>query len=57
MNAKPTATNISPTVARVRLNLAARQAEVEETRDLTEADLPPIAMTEAAQPMRGARNR
>jgi hypothetical protein len=37
--------------------VAARQAEVEKTRDLAEADLPPIAMTEAAQPMRGARNR
>lgn len=43
-------------VGQIRV-IAARQAEVEKTRDLTEADIPPIAMTEAAQPMRGARNR
>jgi hypothetical protein len=43
-------------VGQIRV-VAARQAEVEKTRDLTEADIPPIAMTEAAQPMRGARNR
>ena len=43
-------------VGQIRV-LAARQAEVEKTRELTEADLPPIAMTEAAQPARGGRNR
>jgi len=43
-------------VGQIRV-IAARQAEVEKTRDLTEADIPPIAMTEAAQPMRGVRNR
>ena len=43
-------------VGQIRV-IAARQAEVEKTRDVTEADIPPIAMTEAAQPMRGARNR
>lgn len=43
-------------VGQIRV-IAARQAEVEKTRDLTEADIPLIAMTEAAQPMRGVRNR
>lgn len=43
-------------VGQIRV-IAARQAEVEKTRDLTEADIPPIAMTEAAQPARGGRNR
>jgi len=43
-------------VGQIRV-IAARQAEVEKTRDLTEADIPPIAMTEVAQPMRGTRNR
>ena len=43
-------------VGQIRV-VAARQAEVEKTRDLAEADLPPIAMMEAAQPTRGARNR
>ena len=43
-------------VGQIRV-VAARQAEVERTRDLAEADLPPIAMTEAAQPARGGKNR
>jgi hypothetical protein len=43
-------------VGQIRV-LAARQAEVEKTRELTEGDLPPIAMTETAQPTRGGRNR
>ena len=43
-------------VGQIRV-VAARQAEVEKTRDLAEADLPPIAMTETPQPTRGARNR
>jgi len=43
-------------VGQIRV-VAARQAEVEKTRDLAEADLPPIAMNETASPMRGARNR
>jgi len=57
MNAKQTVTNIIPPVLLAGSIFAASQAEVESTRDLTEADLPLIAMTEAAQPMRGARNR
>ena len=43
-------------VGQIRV-LAARQAEVEKTREFSEADLPPIAMTEAALPTRGGRNR
>jgi hypothetical protein len=43
-------------VGQIRV-VAARQAEVEKTRDLAEADLPPIAMTEAAPPTRGTRIR
>ena len=43
-------------VGQIRV-VVARQAEVEKTRDLAEADLPPIAMNEAAPPTRGARNR
>ena len=57
MNAKQTDTNVVPTALLAGLIVAARQAELEKNRDLTEADLPPISMTEAAQPMRGARNR
>jgi len=37
--------------------LAARQADVEKTKDITEADVPPVALTEAAQPPRSNRNR
>jgi hypothetical protein len=37
--------------------LAARQADVEKTKEITEAEVPPVAMTEAAQPPRYARNR
>lgn len=37
--------------------LAARQAYVEKTKEITEADVPPVAMTEAAQPLRSNRNR
>ena len=37
--------------------LAARQADVEKTKEITEADVPPVAMTEAAQPPRNVRNR
>ena len=37
--------------------LAARQADVEKTKELTEADVPPIAMTEAAQSQRNTRSR
>lgn len=43
-------------VGQIRV-VAARQAEVEKTRDLAEADLPPIAMTEETSPRRGGRNR
>lgn len=43
-------------VGEVRV-IVARQAEVEKTKDLTHADLPPIAMTHSAQPTRGGRNR
>ena len=43
-------------VGQIRV-VAARQAEVEKTRDLAEADLPPIAMAEMAPSTRGARNR
>ena len=37
--------------------LAARQADVEKTKEITEADVPPVAMTEAAQSPRRVRNR
>ena len=37
--------------------LAARQAEVEKTKEITEADVPPVAMTETSQPSRTVRNR
>jgi hypothetical protein len=37
--------------------IVARQAEVEKTKDLTHTELPPIAMTQGAQPTRGGRNR
>ncbi len=37
--------------------LAARQAEVEKTKEITEADIPPVAMAETAQPSRGGRRR
>jgi hypothetical protein len=37
--------------------LAARQAEVEKNKEMTEADVPPVAMTEAAQSPRNVRNR
>jgi hypothetical protein len=37
--------------------LAARQADVEKTKEITEADVPPVAMTEAAQSPRNVRNR
>ena len=37
--------------------LAARQADVEITKEITEADVPPVAMTEAAQSPRNVRNR
>ena len=37
--------------------LAARQADVEKTKEITEADVPPIAMTEAAQTPRNTRSR
>lgn len=37
--------------------LAARQADVEKTKEITEADIPPVAMTEAAQPSRTGRTR
>lgn len=43
-------------VGEIRM-IVARQAEVEKTKDLTHADLPPIAMTQAAQPTRNGRNR
>ncbi len=36
--------------------LAARQAAVEKTKEITEADVPSVAMNEAAQPSRTARN-
>ena len=36
---------------------AARQADVEKTKEITEADVPPVALTEAAQPNRSNRNR
>ena len=36
--------------------LAARQADVEKTKEITEADVPPVAMTETAQPSRSNRN-
>jgi len=37
--------------------LAARQADVEKTKEITEADVPPVAVTEAAQSPRNIRNR
>ena len=37
--------------------LAARQADVEKTKEITEADVPSVAMSEAAQPSRIGRNR
>jgi len=37
--------------------LAARQAEVEKTKEITEADVPPVALNESAQPSRTGRNR
>lgn len=37
--------------------LAARQADVEKTKEITEGDVPPVALTEAAQPPRSNRNR
>lgn len=37
--------------------LTARQADVEKTKEITEADVPPVAMTEAAQSPRNVRNR
>ena len=37
--------------------LAARQADVEKTKEITEADVPPVAMTEAAQSPRNVRTR
>ena len=37
--------------------LAARQADVEKTKEITEADVPPVAMTEAAQSPPNIRNR
>jgi hypothetical protein len=37
--------------------LAARQADVEKTKEITEADVPPVAMTETTQPARSNRNR
>ena len=37
--------------------LAARHADVEKTKEITEADVPPVAMTEAAQSPRNVRNR
>jgi len=43
-------------VGQIRV-VVARQAEVEKTKDLAKAELPPIAMTEEASPTRGGRNR
>ena len=37
--------------------LAARQAEVEKTKEINEAELQPVAMADTAQPSRGARTR
>ena len=37
--------------------LAARQADVEKTKEITESDLPPVAMTDANQPSRTGRTR
>ena len=37
--------------------LAARQADVEKTKEITEADVSPVAVTEAAQSPRNVRNR
>jgi hypothetical protein len=41
-------------VGQVRV-LAARQAEVEKTREVTEADIPPVAMAESPAPSRSRR--
>jgi hypothetical protein len=41
-------------VGQVRV-LSARQAEVEKTREVTEADIPPVAMVENAPPARPSR--
>jgi hypothetical protein len=57
MNAKQTMTNIMPAVLLLGSIFSARQAEVEKNKNLTEANLPPIAMTAADQTMRGARHR
>jgi hypothetical protein len=35
--------------------LAARQANVEKAKEITEADIPPVALTEAAQPARNSK--
>ena len=37
--------------------LAARQADVEKTKEITEADVPPVAMTEAARSPGNVRTR
>lgn len=37
--------------------LAARQAEVEKTKEITEGDIPPVAVAETVQPSRGVRSR
>jgi hypothetical protein len=37
--------------------LAARQADVEKTKEIAESDVPPVAMTEADQPSRKGKNR
>lgn len=37
--------------------LAAREADVEKTKELTEADIPSVAATEAAPTARGGRTR
>jgi hypothetical protein len=37
--------------------LAARQADVEKTKEIAESDVPPVAVTEANQPPRTGRNR
>ena len=37
--------------------LAARQADVEKTKEITDADIPSVAMSETAQPSRTGRHR
>lgn len=37
--------------------VAARQAAVEQTKEVTEADLPPVALAETPQERRAGRNR